>query len=154
MTLEIQVGTAWDRHKNVAGSNLFMGSQPLWCIYERVAKRSLGLVSTPMTSGSRSLESILRYSEKSSQNDTHPLCLQFKSLLYTWDMYIWTKLWSYPSNLIGKASSHGGLQAYYYQLSANWIFSLWYLVLIKSGSLNWIWSTKILGQFKTRIHKN
>ena len=82
------VNPGWDRHKNVAGSNLFMGSQPLWCIYERVAKRSLGLVFTPMTPGSRSLESILRYmySEKSSQNDTHPLCLQFKSLLYTWDM--------------------------------------------------------------------
>jgi hypothetical protein len=35
-----------------------------------------------------------------------------------------------------------------------WKFSLWCVPLIKSGSLNWPWSTKILGQFVTRMHKN
>ena len=39
-------------------------------------------------------------------------------------------------------------------LSANWTFSLWYVPLIKSGSLNWPWSTKILGQFITSMRKN
>ena len=28
-------------------------------------------------------------------------------------------------------------------LSANWTFSLWCVLLIKSGSLNWPWSTKM-----------
>jgi hypothetical protein len=39
-------------------------------------------------------------------------------------------------------------------LSANWTFSLWCVPLIKSGSLNWPWSTKILGQFITSMRKN
>ena len=38
-------------------------------------------------------------------------------------------------------------------LSANWTFSLWCVPLIKSGSLNWPWCTKILGQFVTRMHQ-
>jgi hypothetical protein len=29
-----------------------------------------------------------------------------------------------------------------------------YLFVLKSGSLNWPWSTKILGQLVTRMHKN
>ena len=33
----------------------------------------------------------------------------------------------------------------------NWTFSLWCVPMIKSGSLNWPWSTKILGQFVTHI---
>ena len=36
---------------------------------------------------------------------------------------------------------------------ANWTFSLWCVPLIKSGSVNWNWSTKILGQFVTLMHK-
>ena len=36
-------------------------------------------------------------------------------------------------------------------LSSNWTFSL---PLMKSGSLNWSWSTNILGQFVTRMSKN
>ena len=40
---------------------------------------------------------------------------------------------------------------WYFFLSANWTFSLWCVLLIKSGSLNWPWSTKILGQFVTQI---
>jgi len=39
-------------------------------------------------------------------------------------------------------------------LSANCKFSLWCVPLIKSGSLNWPWSTKILGQFVTHMRKN
>ena len=42
----------------------------------------------------------------------------------------------------------------YIYLLANWTFSLWCVQLIKSGSLNWPWSTKILGQFVTRMHKS
>ena len=38
-------------------------------------------------------------------------------------------------------------------LSANWIFSLWCVPLKKFGSLNWPWSTNILGQFVTCMHK-
>jgi hypothetical protein len=38
-------------------------------------------------------------------------------------------------------------------LSANWIFSLWCVPLKKSRSLNWPWSTNILGQFITCMHK-
>jgi len=37
------------------------------------------------------------------------------------------------------------------ELSANWIFYLWCVPLIKSGSLNRHWSTKILSQFVTRM---
>jgi hypothetical protein len=37
-------------------------------------------------------------------------------------------------------------------VSANWTFSFWLVPLIKS--LNWPWSTKILGQFVTRLCKN
>ena len=39
-------------------------------------------------------------------------------------------------------------------LSANWTFSLWCVPLIKSGSLNWPWFPKILGQLVTRMRKN
>ena len=39
-------------------------------------------------------------------------------------------------------------------LSANLTFSIWCVSLIKSGSLNWPWSTKILGQFVTHMLKN
>ena len=38
-------------------------------------------------------------------------------------------------------------------LSVNWTFSLWCVPLIKSESLNWPWSTKILGQFVTHMCK-
>ena len=38
-------------------------------------------------------------------------------------------------------------------LSTNLTFSLWCVPLIKSGSLNCLWSTKILSQFVTRMHK-
>jgi len=38
-------------------------------------------------------------------------------------------------------------QAHVYRkyISANWTFSIWCVPLIKPGSLNWPWSTKILG---------
>ena len=42
---------------------------------------------------------------------------------------------------------------WYSNLSANWTFSLSCVPLIKSGSLNWPWSTKILGQFVTCMRK-
>jgi hypothetical protein len=42
----------------------------------------------------------------------------------------------------------------YQPLSANWTFSVWCVPLIKSGSLNWLWSTKTLGQFATCISVN
>jgi len=38
-------------------------------------------------------------------------------------------------------------------LLENWRFSFWCVPLIKSGSCNWPWSTKILGQFVTRMRK-
>ena len=41
----------------------------------------------------------------------------------------------------------------YVLLSANWTFSPWCVPLIKSRSLNWPWSTKILGLFVTQIHQ-
>ena len=41
-----------------------------------------------------------------------------------------------------------------FQMKWNWTFSLWCVLLMKSGSLNWHWSTKILGQFITRMRKN
>jgi hypothetical protein len=37
--------------------------------------------------------------------------------------------------------------------SANGTFTLWCVQLIKSGSLNWPWCTKILGQFVTRMRQ-
>ena len=37
-------------------------------------------------------------------------------------------------------------QIHYLKLIPNWTFSLWCVQLTKSGSLNWPWSTKILGQ--------
>ena len=42
---------------------------------------------------------------------------------------------------------------YYTILSTNWTFSLWCVSLIKYGSLNWPWSTEILGKFITRMLK-
>jgi hypothetical protein len=41
----------------------------------------------------------------------------------------------------------------YLGLLTNWTFSLWCALLIKSWSLNWPWSIKILGQFVTRACK-
>jgi hypothetical protein len=38
-------------------------------------------------------------------------------------------------------------------LSTNWTFCLWCVPLIRFGSLNWPWSTKILGQFVTHMCK-
>jgi hypothetical protein len=37
----------------------------------------------------------------------------------------------------------------YCELLANSTFSLWCVPLIKSGSLNWLWSNKVLDQFVT-----
>ena len=42
---------------------------------------------------------------------------------------------------------------YYSWLSVIWTFFLWCVQLIKSGSLNWSLSTKILGQFVTLMRK-
>ena len=40
---------------------------------------------------------------------------------------------------------------WYFNFSSNLAFSIWCVPLINSGSLNWPWSTRILGQVITRM---
>jgi hypothetical protein len=67
-------------------------------------------------------------------------------------MYIRISVIGFPIFLLDIFTHKHHLSEYIY-LSANWTFSLWCVPLIKSGSLNWPWSTKILGHFITRIRK-
>ena len=47
------------------------------------------------------------------------------------------------------SSQQTSVGRWFCNLSANWTFSLWCVLLINFGSLNWPWSTKILFQFVT-----